>query len=292
MNREILDWQFNEIDESLIKLALQEDLGTPFNDVTCELILNKYNVPKTAKIISKHQEPMVICGINLMAKIAAQLTSSLHIQSHLEDGQWLLPGQTLLTIESSIKNILMLERTLLNFLRHLCAIATLTRKFVDSVTHTSLKILDTRKTTPGMRHLEKYAVVCGGGINHRMGLYDAIMIKDTHIDLIGELQLIFNQLPDISQNKWPVIVEVRNHTELENVLFWGKNKISRILLDNMSIPELKQCVQLCKINQIETEASGNINLSTIKTIADTGVDYASIGMLTHSAGNVDLSMKI
>lgn len=291
MNKNLALWQISAADLSLINLALAEDLGCPYKDVTCEALFLGHENKRIARIISKHPTSITICGLTIVNPIIEQIDPNCSVFSEFMDGQILHPGQTLLHVEGTASSLLMVERTLLNFLRHLCAIATLTAKFVEVVSNTSLKILDTRKTTPGMRHLEKYAVQCGGGVNHRMGLYDAIMIKDTHIDLMGNMSHLFNQLPLIQDNPLPVIVEVRDKIELENVIKYGKNKVSRILLDNMSVSLLAECVALCKQFQLETEASGNINLSTIKDIASTGVDYASVGMLTHSAGQVDLTMK-
>ena len=182
----------------------------------------------------------------------------------------------------------MLERTLLNFLRHLSAIATLTRQFVDKVSHTHLKLLDTRKTTPGFRHLEKYAVHCGGGINHRMGLYDAILIKDTHIDFLGGLENALQKIP----NKYPlpVIVEIRNQQEFDIAIQYPQ-KITRLLFDNMRPEQLTQYVKNTP-KMLETESSGNITLNNIADVAQTGVDYASVGCITYAAGQVDLSMIV
>jgi nicotinate-nucleotide pyrophosphorylase (carboxylating) len=166
-----------------------------------------------------------------------------------------------MSLQSSAKNLLSLERTLLNFLRHLCAIATLTQLFVQRVKHTECKILDTRKTTSGWRHLEKYAVQCGGGVNHRQGLYDAIMVKDTHVDLLGGMQLTLARLP--TPKKFPVIVEIRNLAELSVAISY-RQQIDRILLDNICSASLRDYVQLCKVNKLITEASGNLNLTNIK----------------------------
>ena len=174
--------------------------------------------------------------------------------------------------------------------RYLSAISTLTNQFVQKIKHTHTKILDTRKTTPGLRHFEKYAVYCGGGVNHRMGLYDAYMIKDTHIDLIGGIKNALEKIPARNKNPLPVIVETRRIEELKEVIQFGKEKATRVLLDNMDNQTLKECVSMCK-NIFETETSGNINLNTIKSIAETGVDYASVGMLTYAADQVDLSMQ-
>ncbi len=277
------------LDLTLLNLALQEDLGPALQDVTTELLFPKCESLYQSCIISKQQEPIVICGISWTNYLFQQLSSHCEIHSDYTDGQLLYPGQTLMTIHGDAHSLLKAERIALNFLRHLCAIATLTHQYVTRVAHTTLKILDTRKTTPGLRHLEKYAVQCGGGVNHRMGLYDAIMIKDTHVDLLKGMENALQLLPSLRSQTLPVIVEVRSRAELATVLDYGREKVNRVLLDNMSAQELADCVSLCK-GIFETEASGNIRLDTIVRIAESGVDYASIGELTYNAGHVDLSM--
>jgi nicotinate-nucleotide pyrophosphorylase (carboxylating) len=274
----------------LLKQALKEDLGDSWCDVTTEILFSNHQKIGKAYIISKHPEPIVICGIQWVELLFKMLSSSCKIHSNYRDGELLEPGEILLFIEGDASALLKGERTALNFLRHLCAIATLTAKYIRSVQHTGLKILDTRKTTPNLRHLEKYAVSCGGGVNHRMGLYDAIMVKDTHIDLLGGMKHTMMSLPNLDTHSLPVIVEVRTREELESVLNFGRNKVHRVLLDNMSPDLIRDYVSLCR-GIYETEASGNIHLSNIVEIAETGVDYASVGELTYGAGQVDLSMK-
>jgi nicotinate-nucleotide pyrophosphorylase (carboxylating) len=274
---------------TLIKLALLEDLGPNLRDATTELLFPVSDKIYSARIISKHPEVITICGIDLAKTLLAQLSDTYQVDSDYTDGQQLSPGQTLMTIRSDAHTLLKSERLILNFLRHLCAIATLTAKYVAQVAGTSLKILDTRKTTPGMRHLEKYAVQCGGGVNHRMGLYDAIMIKDTHVDLLGGMKNTLQRLPTFETQPLQVIVEVRTEAELSVVLECGKEKVNQVLLDNMPLDSLARCVAQCA-EIFTTEASGNIRLHTIRPIAETGVDYASVGELTYQAGQVDLSM--
>jgi nicotinate-nucleotide pyrophosphorylase (carboxylating) len=185
----------------------------------------------------------------------------------------------------------MAERTVLNFLQRLCAISTLTKEFVDRIADTPMRILDTRKTTPGMRHLEKYAVTCGGGVNHRLGLYDAIMIKNNHIDILGGMKKTIQKLPLQKPGDRPVIVEVRTLEELNLVLESAKEKINRILFDNVNLEDLRKGVKMCQ-GLFKTEASGGIHLENIRAIAQTGVDFASVGGITHSAGCIDLSMHM
>lgn len=278
------------LDTPLIEMALAEDLGVPYCDITTELLFADVNKTSTANIISKHATPITICGLPIINQLLKKFPDSCEIKTNYKDGQILQPGEILLTLTGSPHTLLKLERVMLNFLQHLSAISTLTAKFVNLIKHTPTKILDTRKTLPGFRRLEKYAVQCGGGVNHRMGLYDAIMIKDTHIDALGNMITALNKLPNNILEQYPVIVEIRSLSELEIALSQS-HKISRVLLDNMSPELLLQSVAMCK-KKLPTEASGNINLNTVVAVAESGVDFVSIGQLTHSAGNVDLSMRI
>lgn len=284
-------WELNKIDHQLIDLAFEEDLGVPYKDVTTDTLFKHQDLYKSAKIFSKHAEDIVVAGLPIIAALFNKMDAEVKLTRKLQDRDILSTGDILVTIESDISSLLKIERTLLNFLRHLCAIATLTKKFVDLVKDTDLKILDTRKTSPGMRHLEKYAVHCGGGVNHRMGLYDAFMLKDNHIDFIGGLQKALAALPDKQDNSLKVICEIRNLDELNIALEHGHNKITRVLFDNMKPQKLKQCVEVVG-GVFETESSGNITLQNIKDVAQTGVDYASVGMLTYAAGQVDLSIVV
>lgn len=281
-------WQSNTIDNTLLYLTLAEDLTPVFRDLTTETLFSTDTTRYQAKIISKHPQPIVLSGLPIIQALYQRLSDTAEVTSSYAEGALVPPGGTVMSITAQATTLLMGERSALNILRHLCAVATLTRQFVDKIQHAKTKILDTRKTTPGMRHMEKYAVQCGGGMNHRMGLYDALMIKDTHIDLLGDIRTTLLRLP--TQTNIPVIVEVRDQNELNAVLELGPGKVSRILFDNMSLTQLKQSVACCN-GYFETEASGNINLATIQAIAETGVEYASVGLLTHSAGQVDLSMK-
>ncbi len=284
------EWELNQIDRKLIELALQEDLGLIFTDATTELLFPKQAQQQTLTLVNKEERPIVLCGIALLSEILTRFQTPFLLSTSFNDGDLTPAKSEPLTIQGQASSLLMAERTMLNFLRHLSAIATLTRQLVDIVKHTQLKILDTRKTTPGWRHLEKYAVACGGGVNHRMGLYDAIMVKDTHVDLLGGMEAALAKLPSGANKQLATIIEVRNEAELQVILDQGLDKVDRVLLDNMSPERMAACVKRCK-GQLATEASGNLNLNSIKAVAESGVDYASIGMLTHSAGNVDLSFR-
>lgn len=301
MQTTITPWQLNIIDQMLINLALEEDLGLPCIDVTTQLLMTGKQQAARARIISKHNEPVIICGLPVVNAIFERLSDLLvaslgeqakqyTLETNYEDGMVLLAKAELLRLTAHPQLLLMAERCLLNFLQRLSAVATYTAKFVTKIQHTQTRILDTRKTTPGFRHLEKYAVHCGGGVNHRFGLYDAIMIKDTHVDVCGGMQQVLDKLPNDILKRFPVIVEVRDLDELKVVLEHGIHKTSRVLLDNMSLAMMRESVALCA-GQFATEASGNISLENVVTVAETGVDFVSIGKLTHSAGSVDLSMQ-
>ena len=282
-------WQLNHNDLQLINLALQEDLGLPYHDITTSLLFADQQDFSSAKIISKNPDPIIMCGLPIIKKILQSFNDNVECYSDYQEGDTINPGETLFTFKAPAQTLLMLERTLLNFLQHVCAVATQTAKFVQCVNHTQTHILDTRKTLPGFRHLDKYAVQCGGGVNHRMGLYDAIMIKDTHIDCLGGMTFALDRLPDNILQTYPVIVEVRNKQELVIVLQQGLTKVTRVLLDNMTPDRLSECVTMCE-NTMQTEASGNIRLDNVLNYAETGVNYISIGKLTHSPDHVDLSM--
>lgn len=282
-------WELNAVDLQLIDLAFIEDLSLPYCDQTTAWLFPHSSENSRAILISKHSQPIVLCGLPLVQAILQKL-GHCTLQSNYGDGQVIQPGAPLLTLTGSAQTILMTERIVLNFLQRLCAIATVTAQYVEKIKHTRTRILDTRKTAPGFRHLEKYAVTCGGGGNHRMGLYDAMMIKDTHIDLLGGMAAALSQLPETILQQCPVIVEVRTMDELTIVLESGLHKVTRVLLDNMSLALMSECVTLCR-GHIATEASGNMNLDTIAMVAECGVDFISVGKLTHSAGSVDLSMK-
>lgn len=291
MNAKTAHWQLNDLDKQLINMAFAEDFGLPYCDITTKLLFPGSSAMTTARIISKHPEPIILCGIPIVKAIMTQLGGdACSIQSTYEEGQVIAPGATLMEMTGPASVLLMAERTMLNFLQRLCAIATMTHQYVSRVKQTNVKILDTRKTLPGFRHLEKYAVHCGGGVNHRMGLYDAIMIKDTHIDALGGMKKTLAALEDNIIDCYPVIVEVRTYDELTIVLENSMRKVSRVLLDNMSPSLMSECVAVCR-GKLPTEASGNISFDTILDVAQSGVDFISVGKITHSAGSVDLSMK-
>jgi nicotinate-nucleotide pyrophosphorylase (carboxylating) len=269
--------------DHLIALALSEDLGDR-GDITSNAVLPADSLAR-ARIIAKSEG--VIAGLFAVERTFAHLDSDIVIEMHCEDGARVDRGSLIATLHGRARALLTGERTMLNFLQRLSGIATLTRRYVDAVAGTDAIILDTRKTTPGFRLLEKYAVRMGGGQNHRIGLYDAAMIKDNHIDAAGSIAAAVERVrayaPDV-----PIIVEVRTIAELREALSLTPNQI---LLDNMTLDEMRACV-LETAGRVPLEASGNMSLERIRSVAETGVTYISVGALTHSAPTLDLSMQI
>ena len=266
--------------EESVHIALTEDIG--HEDVTAKLIPeDEFSL---ATVISR--EDAVICGVDWFDEVFAQLDSQIFIEWDVDDGDVVKANQQLCTISGSTRALLSGERTALNFLQTLSGTATIARKYADAIAGTQAKVLDTRKTIPGLRLAQKYAVSCGGCENHRMGLYDAILIKENHILGAGGIpQAVeaarFNS-PELS-----IEVEVENLDELQQAL---DAKVERVLLDNFDLETLKKAVQLTH-RQAELEASGNVTLDTIRAIAETGVDYISTGAITKDIKALDLSMR-
>jgi nicotinate-nucleotide pyrophosphorylase (carboxylating) len=268
-----------------VRLALAEDIGS--GDVT-----TLATVPETAQAVAvmKAREALVPAGLAVSEAAFRELSPVLKITHLAKDGQPVKAGQALLRIEGSARAILSAERVALNFAQRLSGIATLTAQFVAAVKGTSAKILDTRKTTPGLRHLEKYAVTCGGGHSYRIGLYDQVLIKDNH------LAALRNEKPNAiaaavqrARAQYPQLkVEVEADT-LEQVDQAVAAGADIILLDNMDPAQMRFAIQKAR-GRSQTEASGGVNLGTVRAIAETGVDFISIGALTHSARAVDIAL--
>ncbi len=273
--------------DNFIKQAFQEDLGD--GDHTSLACFSKSTIG-TANLISK--DTGVIAGIELAKKIVHLYDSSIIISTYYNDGDTVKYGDLILKLEGSVQSILSIERLMLNCMQRMSGIATQTFQIVDLVKDTGVKILDTRKTTPGFRGIEKWAVRIGGGVNHRFGLYDMVMIKDNHIDFSGGISNSINAVNKylLEENKkLKVEIEVRNKKELEEVLSNGG--IDRILFDNFTPQELKEGLNIVP-QDIETEASGGITKETIREYALTGVEYISVGALTHSYKSLDMSLKV
>ncbi len=263
-----------------VKPFLDEDIGS--GDITVAIISE--TMQASAKLITR--EPMVCCGQDWFNAVFKELNADIEIEWLVAEGQWVEAGMLLCTLRGLARPLLTGERTALNLLQTLAATATYARQYANAVAGTGCKVLDTRKTIPGLRNVQKYAVVCGGCHNHRMGLYDAVLIKENHIMAAGSIAKAVAKARQIS-DKW-VEVEVENMDELQQAL---DARPDRIMLDNFSVLQLLEAVKKVA-GTVALEASGNISLANIREIAETGVDYISIGALTKNVTAVDLSMRI
>jgi nicotinate-nucleotide pyrophosphorylase (carboxylating) len=269
--------------EMLIRTALEEDVGS--GDITTSCTV-KPGIQGKGRITAK--EPLVLAGVDVARQVFWAINSELQIHLPLKDGSRANEGDTLLEVAGDLAAILTAERTALNFFQRLSGIATLTRAFVDKIGGTRAHILDTRKTTPGYRLLEKAAVRAGGGYNHRLGLYDGVLIKDNHIAAAGSIQKAVKAALDSKAHTLRVEVEVETLDQLAEAIAAGAHVI---MLDNMDLQTMAEAVRRTK-GKIPLEASGGITLANVREIAATGVDLISIGALTHSARAVDMSMEI
>lgn len=269
----------------VIDLALAEDLGA--GDVTANALVPS-GLRARARIAQKGEG--AIAGLEVAAAVFARLDPALRWQAHVEEGEWGAGGRHVAEVTGPAAPILAGERVALNFLGRLSGVATLTARFVQAVAGTRATILDTRKTTPGLRALEKRAVAAGGGRNHRAGLYDAVLIKENHAALAGGVgaatraAVAYARSHDVAA----VVVECASLDEVDEALAAGA---PRVLLDNMSLGDLREAVARAR-GRAETEASGGVTLETARSIAEIGVDYLSVGALTHSAPALDLSMAV
>jgi nicotinate-nucleotide pyrophosphorylase (carboxylating) len=268
-----------------VQAALTEDIG-PGDATTLA------TVPETSTftVVMRAREVLVVAGLPLAEAAFRELSLSLQIQTLARDGQHVKAGENILRISGQARAILTAERVALNFVQRLSGIATLTAQFVDAVKGTHAQILDTRKTTPGLRRLEKYAVTCGGGANLRIGLFDMVLIKDNHLAALRDAQPnAVTAAVRAAREKFPQLkVEVEADT-LDQVEQAAAAGADFVLLDNMTLVQLRLSVQKCK-GRSKTEASGGVNLSTVRAIAETGVDLISVGALTHSARAVDIGL--
>jgi nicotinate-nucleotide pyrophosphorylase (carboxylating) len=268
-----------------INLALEEDIKD--GDHSSLACISKETLNK-AKLIAKQEG--IICGIDIAKKVYAMVDSSIKFTALMKDGDKIKKGDIVFKVEGSAIGILTSERTALNYMQRLSGIATSTNEYVQIIKGTNAKLLDTRKTTPSMRLFEKYAVKVGGGFNHRIGLYDMIMLKDNHIDFAGGISKAIGKTKEYlkSLNKdLKIEIEVRSLKELDEVLSIGG--VDRIMLDNFTPELLSEAVKIIN-SRYETEASGGINKDTILSFAKTGVDFISVGSLTHQIKSLDLSL--
>ncbi len=272
--------------EELIDQALQEDIGSGDHTTLSTIPADARG---SARLLVKDEG--ILAGVELAQAIAARFDPGLEMRIFIQDGAMVTKGDVAFTISGPSRSILTAERLILNFMQRMSGIATLTRRFVDAIRGTGCQVLDTRKTTPCLRGIEKWAVRIGGGQNHRHGLYDMIMIKDNHADMAGGLAKAINcvrEYLDRNGLDLPIEVETRNLDEVKMVLDTGG--VDRIMLDNFRPDVMHEAVELIG-RRYETEASGGINLQTARTYAETGVDFISVGVLTHGAPSLDLSLK-
>ena len=270
-----------------IRRALAEDLGP--GDITSECFIpveHRSTVRLTAK------EPSTLAGTAAATEVYRQVDPTIEITLEKNDGDQLTPDTLILTATGPTRALLSAERTALNFLQRLSGIATLTRRFVDAVAGTKAVILDTRKTTPGLREFERLAVRAGGGTNHRFGLFDRVLAKDNHLAISDDATGLQRAIDEAKKRAPGILIEIEADTLDQVRLLCGLRGIDIILLDNMSNDQLRAAVQIRADREILLEASGRVNLDTVAAIAATGVDQISVGALTHSARAIDLSLGI
>jgi len=270
----------------LIQLSFAEDIGEGDHTTLC-------SIPSDAVGASRLliKEKGVLAGVEVAQEVFHQFDPTLHMEVFIGDGESVNPGDEAFLVKGKIQSILQTERLVLNIMQRMSGIATITREYVKLLEGTKAKVLDTRKTTPGMRMLEKQAVKIGGGVNHRIGLFDMILLKDNHVDFAGGIEQAIRgaQAYLLKQNrKLKIEIEVRSIDELKQVLLLGG--VDRIMLDNFTPEKTREAVDLVG-GSVELESSGGITFDTIRSYAETGVDFISVGALTHSVKSLDMSLK-
>ncbi len=275
-----------ELEDKLIDLAFAEDIGDGDHTTLC-------CIPDEAQGQSHLliKEEGVLAGVEMAKKVFARFDPSLRVNVLIEDGAEVKPGDIAMIVSGKTRSLLQTERLMLNIMQRMSGIATMTRKYVKLLDGTNAHVLDTRKTTPGLRMLEKQAVKIGGGMNHRIGLFDMILLKDNHIDFAGGIENAIDRCHAYLKEKnldLKIEIEVRNFAELQRVLDHGG--VNRVMLDNFSIADTKKAVELIN-HRFETESSGGITIDTLRAYAEQGVDFISVGALTHSVKGLDMSFK-
>lgn len=276
----------HELNDRLIDLAFAEDIGDGDHTTLCCIPADAVS---ESKLLIK--EEGIFAGEEIARQVFHRFDPSLEVEVYIHDGAHVHPGDIVMSVRGKIQSLLQTERLMLNILQRMSGIATMTHRYVERIEGTGAHVLDTRKTTPGMRMLEKQAVKIGGGVNHRIGLFDMILLKDNHIDFAGGIEAAITRCHHYLEEKGKdlkIEIEVRNMEELQEVLRVGG--VDRIMLDNFTPNETREAVRLID-HKYETESSGGITFDTIRQYAECGVDYISVGALTHSVKGLDMSFK-
>ena len=275
-----------ELNDRLIDLAFAEDIGDGDHTTLCCIPADAMG---ESKLLIK--EEGVFAGVDIAKEVFHRFDPTMEVEVYIQDGTHVKPGDIVMSVKGKIQSLLQTERLMLNILQRMSGIATMTAKYVKRLEGTKTRVLDTRKTTPGMRMLEKQAVKIGGGTNHRIGLFDMILLKDNHIDFAGGIENAISRCHEYLKEKGKdlkIEIEVRDFAELQRVLDFGG--VDRIMLDNFTPAETKKAVDLIA-GRFETESSGGITFNTIRDYAEQGVDFISVGALTHSVKGLDMSFK-
>ena len=276
----------DELNALLIDLSFSEDIGDGDHTTLC--CIPEDAMGKSQLII---KEDGILAGIRIAKEVFHRFDASMQVQVLIEDGNHVKKGDVAMIVTGKVRSLLQTERLMLNIMQRMSGIATMTAKYVDRLKGTNTRVLDTRKTTPGMRMLEKEAVKIGGGVNHRIGLFDMILLKDNHIDFAGGIANALDRCAEYQREKGlhlKVEIEVRSFDEIRQVLNHGG--VDRIMLDNFSVEDTRKAVEMIN-HRYETESSGGITIDTLRDYAECGVDYISVGALTHSVAGLDMSFK-
>ena len=276
----------NELEDALIDLAFAEDIGDGDHTTLC--CIPEDAMEKSHLLI---KEDGILAGVDVAREVFHRFDPTMQMEVFMEDGAQVKKGDIAFVVSGKVRSLLQTERLMLNIMQRMSGIATMTNKYVKLIEGTGAHVLDTRKTTPGMRMLEKQAVKIGGGVNHRIGLFDMILLKDNHVDFAGGIENAIDRCHHYLNEKGldlKIEIEVRNFNELQQVL--DKGGVNRIMLDNFTVADTKKAVDIIN-HRFEVESSGGITFDTIRSYAEQGVDFISVGALTHSVKGLDMSFK-
>jgi len=279
-------YNVEELEDKLLELAFAEDIGEGDHTTLCCIPADAMG---QSRLLVK--EAGILAGVDIARKVFMKFDPTMQMEIMIGDGAEVKPGDVAFVVTGRIRSLLQTERLMLNIMQRMSGIATMTHRYVERIAGTGARVLDTRKTTPGMRILEKQAVAIGGGTNHRIGLFDMILLKDNHVDFAGGIKAAINRCHEYLTSKGlnlKIEIEVRDIDELQQVLDCGG--VNRIMLDNFSVADTKRAVDLIA-HRYEVESSGGITFDTIRSYAEQGVDFISVGALTHSVKGLDLSFK-